>query len=223
MACLASSRPSRSRSGTPQRNSHRVICPDRSAAGPVLDVLPARCRSCGRDHRRGVSKGPPVTGGPFRCDGGDARIRTGDEGFAGPCLATWPRRRVWRHRAPYQERPASVGHFGPLGPTFVVTMERTKGFEPSTPTLARWCSTTELRPRARGSLPCPQRGCKKLFGPRRSVGPGRGFGPAETGGWRNPARLVQYRSLLIEAAHNGRLAQGESTSLTRKGSEVQIL
>ena len=25
--------------------------------------------------------------------GGDARIRTGDEGFAGPCLTTWPRRR----------------------------------------------------------------------------------------------------------------------------------
>ncbi len=24
--------------------------------------------------------------------GGDARIRTGDKGFAGPCLTTWPRR-----------------------------------------------------------------------------------------------------------------------------------
>ena len=26
--------------------------------------------------------------------GGDARIRTGDKGFAGLCLTTWPRRRV---------------------------------------------------------------------------------------------------------------------------------
>ena len=25
--------------------------------------------------------------------GGDARIRTGDKGFAGLCLTTWPRRR----------------------------------------------------------------------------------------------------------------------------------
>lgn len=26
------------------------------------------------------------------CFGGDDRIRTGDQGFADPCLATWPRR-----------------------------------------------------------------------------------------------------------------------------------
>lgn len=25
-------------------------------------------------------------------NGGDARDRTGDKGFAGPCLTTWPRR-----------------------------------------------------------------------------------------------------------------------------------
>ena len=29
-----------------------------------------------------------------RMFGGDARIRTGGEGFAGLCLTTWPRRRV---------------------------------------------------------------------------------------------------------------------------------
>ncbi len=29
----------------------------------------------------------------------------------------------------------------------LVDVERTTGFEPATPTLARWCSTTEPRPR----------------------------------------------------------------------------
>jgi hypothetical protein len=32
-------------------------------------------------------------------------------------------------------------------------LERAKGFEPSTPTLARLCSTPELRPRSAGEGP----------------------------------------------------------------------
>ncbi len=34
----------------------------------------------------------------------------------------------------------------PLGYAAVIKMERKTGFEPATPTLARWCSTTELLP-----------------------------------------------------------------------------
>ena len=36
----------------------------------------------------------------------------------------------------------------PLGyAAILIKMERKTGFEPATPTLARWCSTTELLPR----------------------------------------------------------------------------
>src|SRR4051794_9992678 len=38
----------------------------------------------------------------------------------------------------------------PIGSDVGEAMERAKGFEPSTPTLARLCSTPELRPR----IPC---------------------------------------------------------------------
>jgi hypothetical protein len=53
-----------------------------------------------------------------RIIGGGTRIRTGDEGFADLCLTTWLCRRE----------------------------KRKTGLEPATPTLARWCSTTELLP-----------------------------------------------------------------------------
>ena len=36
-----------------------------------------------------------------------------------------------------------------LAPWILVVLERVKGFEPSTPTLARLCSTPELHPRRR--------------------------------------------------------------------------
>ena len=58
--------------------------------------------------------------------GGENRIRTGGEGFAGPCLTTWPSRH-------YQKKPARKRASNEL--------ERTTGLEPATPTLARWCST----------------------------------------------------------------------------------
>ena len=60
--------------------------------------------------------------------GGDARIRTGGEGFAGLCLTTWPRRHPgvlsYKELVSY---PTSSSK----------TMERTTGFEPATLTLAR--------------------------------------------------------------------------------------
>ena len=60
--------------------------------------------------------------------GGDARIRTGGEGFAGLCLTTWPRR-----------HPGVLSYKELVGfPTSSSkTMERTTGFEPATLTLAR--------------------------------------------------------------------------------------
>jgi hypothetical protein len=36
----------------------------------------------------------------------------------------------------------------PLGYAALYCLERKTGFEPATPTLARWCSTTELLPQA---------------------------------------------------------------------------
>ena len=38
----------------------------------------------------------------------------------------------------------------PLGYAAVIVLERKTGFEPATPTLARWCSTTELLPQMAG-------------------------------------------------------------------------
>ena len=61
--------------------------------------------------------------------GGDARIRTGGKGFAGLCLTTWPRRRL--------KKPTVNNRIGLRN-----QMERTTGFEPATPTLARLCSTS---------------------------------------------------------------------------------
>ena len=61
--------------------------------------------------------------------GGDARIRTGGKGFAGLCLTTWPRRRL--------KKPTVKNRIGLRN-----QMERTTGFEPATPTLARLCSSS---------------------------------------------------------------------------------
>ena len=68
--------------------------------------------------------------------GGDDRIRTGGEGFAGPCLTTWPR----RHSASC-EWTSAVNKSRPNGPALLQMMERKTGLEPATPTLARLCST----------------------------------------------------------------------------------
>ena len=45
----------------------------------------------------------------------------------------------------------------------------------------------------------------------------------ENGGFTSAEALLHYRSLPLRRPPDGRLAQGESTSLTRKGSQVQIL
>lgn len=114
----------------------------------------------------------------------------------------------------------------------IESMERTKGFEPSTPTLARWCSTTELRPRARGSLPRAFKRGKKgstVFSLLRALMRRHNLtlrtalmGCAGVGGGVDHGSWYNVRRCRLRSAH-GRLAQGESTSLTRKGSEVQIL
>ena len=57
-------------------------------------------------------------------NGGGTQIRTGDKGFADPCLTTWLCR--------------------------LKKMERKTGFEPATLALARRCSTTEPRPLSKG-------------------------------------------------------------------------
>ena len=97
---------------------------------------PARTRRDRRRTRRDSSAGPSMS------RGGDARIRTGDKGFAGPCLATWPRRRMRAATARFKERRPDARESYPAAvrPS-ESAMERTTGFEPATPTLARLCST----------------------------------------------------------------------------------
>ena len=41
--------------------------------------------------------------------GGETRIRTGDKGFAGLCLTTWPSRQRWRIKKAEQVRPKNHG------------------------------------------------------------------------------------------------------------------
>ena len=48
--------------------------------------------------------------------GGDARIRTGDKGFAGLCLATWRRRRLVAPRGPINDEGRFRCH-APSGPS----------------------------------------------------------------------------------------------------------
>ncbi len=69
--------------------------------------------------------------------GGEARIRTGDKGFAGLCLTTWPLRRLLK-------RPI-VKPAGEL-------MERATGFEPATSTLARLRATNCAKPASQGII-----------------------------------------------------------------------
>src|SRR5690349_24589348 len=69
--------------------------------------------------------------------------------------------------------PATVGLFRGAGnggeSLEKKRLERAKGFEPSTPTLARLCSTPELRPRSR------QGAVSRRLGPRLQVAPRRGM------------------------------------------------
>ncbi len=74
--------------------------------------------------------------GPSFCRGDDG-IRTRDEGFADPCLTTWPRRHTNRLMA----------QMSPSGrPPSAECSERAKRFELLAFSLARRCSTAELRP-----------------------------------------------------------------------------
>ena len=74
---------------------------------------------------------------PIAHVGGDDRNRTGDKGFAGPCLTAWPRRRLSSRAKPLREKEAAAE----TGDGLAFTMERKTGLEPATPTLARLCST----------------------------------------------------------------------------------
>ena len=64
-----------------------------------------------------------------------------NEGFADPCLTTWPRRRI-------NKRIADRKHFQ----SAILQFERAMRFELTTFSLARRRSTTELRPRVSTNL-----------------------------------------------------------------------
>ena len=93
-------------------------------------------------HEKGHPEGCPSF------PGGEARIRTGGEGFAGPCLTTWPLRHM---------KEAGVTGLG-------AHMERATGFEPATSTLARWRATNCAKPAsARDNIREPSASCKPKF------------------------------------------------------------
>ncbi len=93
-------------------------------------------------HEKGHPEGCPSF------PGGEARIRTGGEGFAGPCLTTWPLRHM---------KEAGVTGLG-------AHMERATGFEPATSTLARWRATNCAKPAsARDNIREPSASRKPKF------------------------------------------------------------
>ena len=80
--------------------------------------------------------------------GGEARIRTGDKGFAGLCLTTWPLRHICKR--PILDRPVEY-------------MERATGFEPATSTLARLRATNCAKPASQEILYARRRPNASIF------------------------------------------------------------
>ena len=82
-------------------------------------------------HEKGHPEGCPSF------PGGEARIRTGGEGFAGPCLTTWPLRRYEKGRS----RPALVLAWSGL-----------RGSNPRPPPWQGGALPTALSPQAQGII-----------------------------------------------------------------------
>jgi hypothetical protein len=131
-----------------------------------------------------------------RSYGGDARIRTGDKGFAGLCLATWRRR--------------------PLAPEGAVsTTKAGPGIAPSGPSPRReelWSGRRDSNPR-----PQPWQGCALPTEPRPHARSASGRIPTADGGRnRHPLRIpapVRQRVHWPGTAASGGLAcsRGDDT------------
>ena len=145
----------------------RATCADRAAAHPARAAacsfpcptshLPPKKARKERPGSGGASpkgacqpkeEGDRRSSRPLAFVGGETRIRTGDKGFAGLCLTTWPSRRM---KKADRNRPD-------------VRMERATGFEPATSTLARWRATNCAKPaNARNNIRDGNGLCKPEF------------------------------------------------------------
>ena len=88
-------------------------------------------------HTSAMQKRAPANADALCALGGEARIRTGGEGFAGPCLTTWPLRRYEKGRS----RPALVLAWSGL-----------RGSNPRPPPWQGGALPTALSPRAQGVI-----------------------------------------------------------------------
>ncbi len=124
-------------------------CAKPATRGVMIFLRPADCKG----HPRKVFR-PPVLlarakrrreacirkGHPGGCPsrpGGEARIRTGGQGFAGPCLTTWPLRRM---KKADQDRPSELAWSG------------LRGSNPRPPPWQGGALPTALSPQAQGLL-----------------------------------------------------------------------
>ena len=145
--------------------------------------------------------------------GGDVRIRTGDEGFAGLCLTTWPRRHHWCANAPAMVKKPTDG---PCHRSASTVDGADNGVRTRDPHLGKvvlyQLSHVRVARRYISGSDRDAQGCFWNFSPR---------GRLEI--FRN--RVLPPEGVLVEypladaemrrSPQRGRLAQGESTTLTR--------
>ena len=110
----------------------------RSHVSPLAGSARSQNRSAGRRRIRtaGMSQSPP----PSRCNYRMPRLRA--RAHRDVTAARWTPR--GHHDQSHTDNREAALHKSLY---FTEKLERAKGFEPSTPTLARLCSTTELHPR----------------------------------------------------------------------------
>ncbi len=129
----------------PESNRHDLWSRDfKSLASTCFAIRACRKRACiVAAMRRSVKSGndkPRNRGACFF--GGRDRNRTDVRGFAGRCMTTLPPGRMAvLDLVRIMHRIELLNNKTPDGRGFVWKLEREKGLEPSTPTLARSCST----------------------------------------------------------------------------------
>src|SRR5205823_1274994 len=115
----------------------------RRPAADRSDLAVARCSSCGSSLTEGWRRGESQLSQPQLCVIGGNSSNKADGAF------------VVSGRLALD--PAFLQQLL-LGRRALQKLERAKGFEPSTPTLARSCSTPELHPHPSGPISYPGRG-----------------------------------------------------------------
>ena len=135
--------------------------------------------------KKGPAPGDVPGAGPDRPAGGDARIRTGGEGFAGPCLTAWPRRLAWKRPALRGNRPLGVRWSGQRGsnPRPQPWQGCALPTEPCPPARRYY---TARAPQAQGEISEKFRGAAPMWAPRRPRTPATARQPTGRAAPRRP-------------------------------------